>query len=78
MTFDPCKRETWPELLSCPQIAAIWQRKPGGVAKSVQQGTFRPAPLLAPSGAWEKPLRWSKTAVTRYIDTPAAAFRRVS
>lgn len=58
-TADP---DSWPVLLSLEQIAAIYQRKPSGVAKSCQQRTFQPAPFLV------HPYRWKKTDLMRHLN----------
>lgn len=65
--FSPVDRSTWPELMTLEQIAAIWQRKPGGLAHSIYQRTFIPAPIHHGSKL-VRPMRWRRSDVTRYLD----------
>jgi len=62
MTFDPCDRATWPDVLLADEVSAIYRRRPGGVKKACQERTFVPAP------AWRHPWRWHRADVLRHLD----------
>lgn len=64
--FNACDPATWPATLTAEQVAAIYQRKVGGLKKSCQSHTFVPAPFQA------KPYRWRKTDVQRHVAGKAA------
>jgi hypothetical protein len=59
--FTPTDVTTWPETLTADQVAAIYQRKPGGLKKCCQERRFVPAPFLV------KPYRWRKVDVLRHV-----------
>jgi hypothetical protein len=48
--------------LTAEQVAAIYQRKVGGVKKLCQQRTFVPAPFQ------KHPYRWRKVEVVRHVE----------
>lgn len=59
--FDPTDPQTWPVTLTAEQVAAIFQRKVGGLKKSVQRRHFAPRPFQV------KPYRWRKSDITRVV-----------
>jgi len=79
MTFDPFTRATWSELLTLPQVAAIWQKTPAAISRQVQRRSITPAPVLKPRTAkYEKPYRWRKAEVVLHLDGYAGSVRRAS
>lgn len=60
--FSITDRATWPEVLTSEQVAAIYQRKVGGLKKACQERTMVPAPFQT------HPYRWRKADVLRHID----------
>lgn len=78
MSFTVTDRSMWPDLLTLDQVAAIWQRTPGGIRKALERGRFTPLPILSEAGGFAVPLRWRKTAVVRYLDGGhQVSFRKV-
>lgn len=70
MTFNPLDRSTWLDTMTVEQIAAIYQRKVGGIRKSCQQRTFVPAPNK------RHPYRWNKVDVLRDLGVSVISFPR--
>lgn len=60
-TFNPLDPNTWPQMLTLKQVAAIWQRPVGGIRKQLQRHTFQPAPKV------KHPYRFRKCDVLRYV-----------
>jgi hypothetical protein len=60
--FNPTDPATWPLALTAEQVAAIYQRKVGGLRKSCQKGRFVPVPFSV------KPYRWRKADVLRHLE----------
>lgn len=60
--FSVCDTSTWPVLLNAAQVAAIYQRKVGGVVRACQSGTFVPAPMPG------NPRRWRRADVLRHVE----------
>lgn len=70
--FDPGDSHTWCATLTAEQVAAIYQRKVGGLKKSCQQRTFVPAPFQ------KRPYRWRKGDVLRHVEGQRQAFQNAS
>ncbi len=70
--FSVADTATWPMVLSVAQVAAIYGRQVGGVAKHCQQGRFVPAPFLT------RPFRFRKADVVRHVEGGRSSLRRVS
>lgn len=62
--FNAADTTTWPMALTADQVAAIYQRRVGGLKKACQQHRFVPAPFLV------QPYRWRK------VDCPSPLRRR--
>lgn len=60
--FTATDSSTWPATLTADQIAAIYQRKVGGIKKACQQGLFQPRPFH------KQPWRWRKVDVLRHVE----------
>jgi hypothetical protein len=77
-TFDVTRPETWPPTLTLTQVAAIYQRKPGGVRWSVCHRQFVPAPMVNPlkRDTYLKPMRWRTADVRRALDVAPSTLRR--
>ncbi len=58
--FDPGDPCTWCATLTADQVAAIYQRKVGGLKKEAQAKTLVPAPFQS------HPYRWRKVDVMRH------------
>lgn len=58
LVTDPA---TWPPVLLADEVAAIFQRKVGGLKKSVQRHRFSPRPFEV------KPYRWRRSDVIRVV-----------
>jgi hypothetical protein len=69
--FSVLDRATWPETLTADHVAAIYDRKVGGLKKTIQRGTFRPAPVHV------KPYQWRRSDVLRDLDG-GVSLRRAS
>lgn len=70
--FSPCDPSTWPMTLTAEQVAAIYQRRVGGVERAVSDRTFVPAPFQY------NPYRWRKVDVLRHVEgARGSALKRV-
>lgn len=70
--FDPTNRDTWGDVLTLPEVAAILREGPAGVEKRCSTRTYQPAPH------WRRPLRWRKSDVVRHIDGERSGLRRTA
>lgn len=70
--FNIADVATWPLVLTADQVAAIFQRKVGGVKKCCQEHRFIPAPFQT------HPYRWRKADVVRHVEGARATLQRVS
>jgi hypothetical protein len=59
--IDLARPESWPVLLTLPEVAQIIARGVGGIRKQLQDGTFVPAPFAT------GPYRWRKDDVIRWL-----------
>jgi hypothetical protein len=70
--FNVADDATWPVILSAREVAAIYQRKVGGVKKGCQRHRFLPAPFLT------RPWRWRKGDVLRHLGHSRGPWRKVA
>jgi hypothetical protein len=62
--------ETWPVLLTLPEVAQIIARGVGGIRKELQARTFVPAPFAT------GPYRWRRDDVIRWLRNDSDAKKR--
>jgi hypothetical protein len=61
MSLDLARPESWPVLLTLPELLLIVRRAEGGVRKELQARTFVPAPFAT------RPYRWRREDVERWL-----------
>jgi hypothetical protein len=59
--LDLAHPDSWPVLLTLPEVARIVARAIGGIRKDLQNKTFVPAPFTT------GPYRWRKDDVIRWL-----------
>lgn len=65
--IDLARPDSWPVVLTLPEVACIIARKVGGIRKDLAHDTFVPAPFA------EHPYRWRREDVTRWLRQSEAA-----
>jgi hypothetical protein len=67
----------WPVLLTRREVAIVLGRSERAMANACGQGLMWPPPITV-NGFYQKPLRWAKGTVERYIagELPAPKTRR--
>ena len=67
--FSPTARETWPEVLTADEVAAIFRRSVNGLKNACKLGHFYPPPFKV------QPYRWSRADVLHHLEAGTKATR---
>ena len=72
--FTVTDASTWPEVLSLPEVAAIYRMTPSALRHALKPtaGVFMPRPFL------RRPARWRKADILRHIEGARRSLRRAS
>lgn len=73
--FTPTDRATWAEVLTAPEVAAIFRRKVGGLKKACQRTSRHP---FVPVPYQSRPFLWRRADVIRALDSGRVQIRMAS